>query len=102
ADLLISIGVRFRGNETSNWDLKTPAEHIGIDANPAAINRNFPHSLGLIGDTKTILARLVALLSAKEAQEKLDYRPEVAELQRSLRQEMRDTLGPWEGILDAI
>jgi acetolactate synthase-1/2/3 large subunit len=102
ADLLISIGVRFRGNETSNWDLRTPAEHIGIDANPAAINRNFPHSLGLVGDAKTILARLVAMLSTREAQEKLEYRAEVAQLQRSLRQEVRDTMGPWEGILDAI
>jgi acetolactate synthase-1/2/3 large subunit len=102
ADLLISIGVRFRGNETSNWDLRMPAEHIGIDANPAAINRNFPHSLGLVGDAKTILARLVAMLSTRELQEKLEYRAEVAELQRSLRQEVRDTMGPWEGILDAI
>src|SRR5205814_1790271 len=41
SDLLISIGVRFRGNETSNWSLQTPAEHIGIDADPKAINRNF-------------------------------------------------------------
>src|SRR5262245_35339016 len=55
ADLLISIGVRFRGNETSNWTLKTPAEHIGIDADPTAINRNFPHSIGLVGNAKTIL-----------------------------------------------
>src|SRR5206468_7050827 len=37
ADLLLSVGVRFRGNETSNWSLKPPAEHIGIDADPAAI-----------------------------------------------------------------
>src|SRR5262249_53142381 len=49
ADLLISIGVRFRGNETSNWSLNPPAEHIGIDADPQAINRNFPHSVGIIG-----------------------------------------------------
>src|SRR5262249_44421336 len=49
ADLLISIGVRFRGNETSNWSLTTPAEHIGIDADAKAINRNFRHSVGLVG-----------------------------------------------------
>jgi acetolactate synthase-1/2/3 large subunit len=102
SDLLISIGVRFRGNETSNWAIKTPAEHIGIDADPAAINRNFPHSLGLIGDAKTILSRLGAMLTTKELQEKLQYREEVAELRWTLRQEVRDTMGPWEGILDAI
>src|SRR6185436_20426837 len=95
SDLLISVGVRFRGNETSNWAIKTPPEHIGIDADPAAINRNFPHSFGLIGDAKTILSRLGAMLSTKELQEKLQYREEVAELRWTLRQEVRDTMGPW-------
>jgi len=102
ADLLISIGVRFRGNETSNWSLKPPAEHIGIDVDPGAINRNFPHSVGIVGDAKTVLAALVRLIRAKEPKPKIDYREEVAELRRALRKEVRDTLGPWEGVLDAI
>jgi acetolactate synthase-1/2/3 large subunit len=102
SDLLISIGVRFRGNETSNWNLKTPAEHIGIDADSRAINRNFPHSIGIVGDAKTILARLVAMIRAKGPKPKLAYREEVSELQRALRKEVRDTMGPWEGILDAM
>src|SRR5215831_2832074 len=62
ADLLISIGVRFRGNETSNWVLHTPADHIGIDADPAAINRNYPHSIGIVGNAKPVLASLIRLL----------------------------------------
>src|SRR5256885_13534255 len=33
---------------------------------------------------------------------KPDYREEVAGLHRALRKEVRDTMGPWEGILDAI
>ncbi len=102
SDLLISIGVRFRGNETSNWSLKTPAEHIGIDADPRAINRNFPHSIGIVGDAKTILSQLVARLRAKQSKPKLEYREEVSELHRALRGEVRDTMGPWEGILVAI
>ncbi len=102
ADLLISIGVRFRGNETSNWSLDPPAEHIGIDADPAAINRNFQHSIGIVGDAKTVLASLIRLTRAKAPQPKLDYREEVAELHRALRKEVRDTMGPWEGVLDAI
>ncbi|PYS28524.1 MAG: thiamine pyrophosphate-binding protein [Acidobacteria bacterium] len=102
ADLLISIGVRFRGNETSNWSIKTPSEHIGIDADPSAINRNFPHSLGIVGDAKRILPPLLRLLRAKDPRPKLDYREEVAGLHRALRKEVRDTMGPWEGILDAI
>jgi acetolactate synthase-1/2/3 large subunit len=102
ADLLISIGVRFRGNETSNWSLKTPADHIGIDADPTAINRNFPHSIGLVGNAKTILGPLISLLEKKRPQPKPDFREEVSKLRAGLRQQLRDTLGPWEGILDAI
>lgn len=102
SDLLLSIGVRFRGNETSNWSIHTPSEHIGIDADPAAINRNFPHSLGLVGNAKPILAALLRLLHATPSKPKLDYREEVAELRLVLRKQVRDTMGPYEGILDAI
>lgn len=102
SDLLVSIGVRFRGNETSNWSLKVPAEHIGIDADPAAINRNFPHSVGLVGDAKTILASLVRLIGARSPKPKPGYREEVAALRSALRKQVHDTLGPWQGILDAI
>jgi len=102
SDLLISVGVRFRGNETSNWTLKTPIEHIGIDADPRAINRNFPHSIGIIGDAKPILVQLIALIRARRPNPKLTYREEVSELRRALRQEVHDTMGPWEEILDAL
>lgn len=102
SDLLISIGVRFRGNETSNWDLKIPAEHIGIDADPKAINRNFPHSIGIVGNAKTILGGLLALLQTRQLKPKPAYRQEVSELRAALRQEVLDTMGPWEGILDTI
>jgi len=102
SDLLISIGVRFRSNETSNWTIHTPAQHIGIDADPRAINRNFPHSIGLVGNAKTIIRRLIAMLEARRLDAKLAYREEVAMLRHALRQEVRDTMGPWEGILDAI
>ena len=102
ADLLISIGVRFRGNETSNWSLSPPAEHIGIDADGRAINRNFAHSVGIIGDAKTILSSLLRLLQARQPKPKLDYHEEVAAVHRALRKEVRDTMGPWEDILDAI
>ena len=102
SDLLISIGVRFRGNETSNWTVKTPAEHIGIDADAKAINRNFPHSIGIVGDAKPILGHLVHVIRAQKPAPKPGYREEVSQLRRSLRQEVRDTMGSWEGILDAI
>jgi acetolactate synthase-1/2/3 large subunit len=102
ADLLISIGVRFRGNETSNWNLRTPSEHIGIDADAAAINRNYPHSIGIVGDAKTVLSSIIRLIMANPPRPKPEYREELSALYRVLRKEVRDTMGPWEGILDAI
>lgn len=102
ADLLISIGVRFRGNETSNWTIRTPAEHIGIDTDPMANNRNFLHTLGIVGDAKAVLSSLVRLIGAGRPEPKTAYREEVAELRHALRKQVRDTMGPWEGVLDAI
>ena len=102
ADLLISIGVRFRGNETSNWTMTPPAEHIGIDIDAEAVNRNFPHSVGIVGEAKGVLSAINRLLSEKKPKPKYEYREEVSALQRALRKEVFDTLGPWEGILGAI
>ena len=44
-----------------------------IDPNdPMAINRNFLHSIGLVGDAKMILASLVRLLREKDFKAKVD------------------------------
>ena len=102
ADLLISIGVRFRGNETSNWSLRMPPEHIGIDADPEAVNRNFQHSTAIVGDAKAVLAALIRLLRARQPKAKIEYREEVSQIRGDLRKQVYDTLGPYEGILDAI
>ena len=99
ADLLISVGVRFRGNETSNWSGTTPAEHIGIDIDPEAVNRNFPHSVGIVGEARAVLGAVNRLL---ENRPKPGYREEIASLQRSLRNDVLESMGPWRGILDAI
>jgi acetolactate synthase-1/2/3 large subunit len=101
-DLLISVGVRFRGNETSNWSLTPPSEHIGIDADATAMQRNFPHTLGLIGDAKATLSALLPALRTRSLGPKLKYRDEVAALRNALRRDLRDTLGPWEPVLDAL
>ncbi len=102
ADLLISVGARFRGNETSNWSLNVPTEHIGIDADGEAIDRNFHHAISIVGDARPILAALLRIVKARQPQPKPDYREEIAQLHHALRQEVRNTMGPWEGILDGI
>src|SRR5439155_26408921 len=69
---------------------------------PAAINRNFPHSIGIVGDAKAVLSSLIRLIRTKAPKPKLEYREEVSILHRALRKEVRDTMGPWEGVLDAM
>jgi acetolactate synthase-1/2/3 large subunit len=79
-----------------------PAEHVGIDVDPEAVNRNFPHSVGIVGEAKGVLSALNRLLRERQPKPKPEYREEVSALQRVLRMEVLDTMGPWEPILDAI
>ncbi|MGG1676022.1 thiamine pyrophosphate-binding protein [Neobacillus sp. NRS-1170] len=102
ADLLISIGVRFRGNETSNWKVTVPKEHIAIDADWLAINRNYEASYGLVGDAKQILQGLNQELSNTSIVPDSAYLDEVQSVREELRTQLRATLGPYEQILDGM
>nr|WP_251028524.1 thiamine pyrophosphate-binding protein [Bacillus sp. ISL-18] len=102
ADLLISIGVRFRGNETSNWKVPVPKEHIAIDADWMAINRNYEATCGLVGDAKQILQALNQELSHKSIVPDPSYLDEVHSVREELRAQLRATLGPYEQILDGM
>ncbi|WP_066072028.1 thiamine pyrophosphate-binding protein [Neobacillus soli] len=102
ADLLISIGVRFRGNETANWKVTVPNEHIAIDADWQAINRNYEASYGIVGDAKQILQALNLGLSQKSIVPNPSYLDEVQSVREELRSQLRATLGPYEQILDGM
>ena len=102
SDLLLSVGVRFRGNETAYWDLQVPANHIGIDIDLAAVNRNYPHAVAINGDAKQVLGALAGMIREDRPAPRPDFRQEVARVRDAARQSMRESLGPYEGILDAI
>ncbi|MFL6557335.1 MAG: thiamine pyrophosphate-binding protein [Bacillus sp. (in: firmicutes)] len=102
ADLLISIGVRFRGNETANWKVAVPKEHISIDADWQAINRNYEATYGIVGDAKQILQGLNQALSQKSIVPDPSYLDEVQSVREELRTQLRATLGPYEQILDGM
>lgn len=102
SDLLISIGVRFRGNETANWKVSVPKEHIAIDADWQAINRNYEVTNGLIGDAKQILHTIVQEISKNDLQPDPAYLDEVQSVRQELRAALRATLGPYEQILDGM
>ncbi len=102
SDLLISIGVRFRGNETSNWKVSVPEEHISIDAEWNAMNRNYPASHGLVGDAKLILQSMIRELAHDSVTPDPAYLDEVQTVRNELRVQLRKTLGPYEQFLDGM
>ncbi|WP_285766828.1 thiamine pyrophosphate-binding protein [Peribacillus sp. SI8-4] len=102
ADLLISIGVRFRGNETSNWKVPVPEAHIAVDADWQAINRNYKASIGLVGDAKDMLAAIIHKLEGKSVQPVPSYLQEVRSLRDEVRAQLRLTLGPYEQFVDGM
>ncbi|MBV7504198.1 thiamine pyrophosphate-binding protein [Bacillus sp. sid0103] len=102
ADLLISIGVRFRGNETANWKVTVPKEHISIDVDWQAINRNYEATFGLVGDAKQILQGLNQALAKVSVIPDPSYLDEVQSVREELRTQLRATLGPYEQFLDGM
>lgn len=102
ADLLISVGVRFRGNETSNWKVAVPAEHISIDADFHAVNRNYEATYSLVGDAKHILQALNQGVAKTAVNPDPAFLDEVQSVREELRSQLRATLGPYEQILDGM
>ncbi|MFM1653162.1 thiamine pyrophosphate-binding protein [Brevibacillus sp. B_LB10_24] len=102
ADLLISVGVRFRGNETSNWKVCVPADHISIDADWSAFNRNYEVTYGLLGDAKSILQKLIAAVDEAGASAEPAYVEEVLAVRNKVRAVLRETLGPYEQFVDGM
>jgi len=102
SDLLISVGVRFRGNETSNWEVDVPMEHITIDKDLYAVNRNYIATESIIGNAKDILQSILKSLSKIDIEVKKNHVQEVQALREKVREKLRATLGPYETLLDDI
>jgi len=102
ADLLLIIGSHVRGNETLNWKLPMPAKIIQIDADPLAIGRSYPASLGIVGDAAAVLPALNKALEKAEVKPDANYQDLIASTIKNSRAKLRSTLGPYEGILDDL
>ncbi len=67
-DLLIAIGARFDDRVTGNINTFAPhAKVIHIDIDPAEIGKNKRVDVPIVGDTKTVLADIIASLAKKNA-----------------------------------
>lgn len=87
ADLVLFVGCHTGDQVTHTWripPLSTPA--IQIDIDPAELGRSYPDTLGLMGDPKATLAKLVAALGRPERD--TAYADEAARIVGDWRAEM--------------
>lgn len=65
ADLVVWVGSRAGGHVSDNWQApRAGTAAIQIDIDAAEIGRNYPVGVGLLGDAKATLRRLIAELKA--------------------------------------
>ncbi|MBP1948370.1 thiamine pyrophosphate-binding protein [Virgibacillus litoralis] len=102
SDLLVSIGARFRDGETYNWTLPVPENHINIDLNPSAFNRNFDTLYTLVGDAKAVLQEINSSLANKEITPDAAYVDEVKFARQAVREDLRSQIEPYGEVADIM
>ncbi len=55
SDLMLAVGTRFTEEETDRWDLSLPDSLIHIDIDSEEIDRNYPATVGVVGDARAAL-----------------------------------------------
>ncbi|MDQ8703057.1 thiamine pyrophosphate-binding protein [Streptomyces sp. LHD-70] len=98
ADLLLTVGTHFRSNETADYGLQVPEQHIQIDVDAAALGRVYPATHALHGDAADTLNAL--LPHARRAEPAWTER--VRQVRDDVRSALHDNIGPQAAICDAL
>ena len=99
ADLIVGIGMRFDDRVTGNTAAFAPrAKIVHIDIDAAAIGRNVPVAVGLVGDARSIVERLLAVVPPRDC---VPWQQEIAGLMRHREEAFSGGLSP-EVILGAL
>jgi len=99
ADLIVGIGMRFDDRVTGNTAAFAPrAKIVHIDIDAAAIGRNVPVAVGLVGDARSIVERLLAVVAPRDC---VPWQQEIAGLMRHREEAFSGGLSP-EVILSAL
>ncbi len=85
-DRTLALGCRFAEVGTGSYGLQPPGKLIHVDADPAALNRNFPAALPVVADAATFLAALLPRLQPKMSD---------AELRRAIREGHAEVWEKW-------
>lgn len=101
ADLMLVVGSRLRGNETRNNLMRLPQPLAQVDADPCQAGRNYPTDLFIAGDARLVLEGLLARLPERlETQD--SFLRSIAEARSKSEAALRDVLGPYQAIADAL
>ena len=99
ADLIVGIGMRFDDRVTGNTATFAPrAKIVHIDVNPAAIGLNVPVAVGIVGDARRVIERLLPFVQSREC---LAWREEIRGLEHARAELFTGGLSP-EVILSAL
>src|SRR6267378_3614579 len=99
ADLIVGIGMRFDDRVTGNTATFAPrAKIVHIDVNPAAIGLNVPVAVGIVGDARRVLERLLPIVTPRDC---LPWREEIQGLKHDREELFTGGLSP-EVILSAL
>ncbi len=100
-DLMLVVGSRLRGNETRNNKMELPATLIQIDADASQGGRNYPVDVFAHGDAADTLRRLLDRLPVQLAADP-NLAFDVATARAQAEGKLRDVLGPYKIVADAL
>ena len=101
ADAMLVAGSRLRGNETLKYKLKLPQPLYQIDADPRSDGRCYPNAQFVHGDSAVALSGLADRLAGRLDVDP-DFGDDLAAARRQAEQGLRDTLGPYAQLVDAL
>ena len=61
-DVMLAVGTRFTEEESDRWGLRLPESLIHIEIDPEEIDRNYPATVGVLGDARAALKLINAQL----------------------------------------
>lgn len=102
ADCLLTVGSHLRGNETKNFELPLPDQHVQIDLDPAALGRNFPVTVGLQADACRTVPALLDRLTESGVDPDPGWAAQVGAATAAARGGHRKDLGAYAQICDAM
>ena len=80
ADVILALGTRFDDRAASSWlpgytYAIPPTKLIHVDIDPQELGRNYPVSVGILGDVRTVLRQLYEAALRRGVAGRLDRRP---------------------------